>query len=239
MLTFSVKLSSKITRSSYGTVRKLTSSACKYAAAKTPSTRNGRNANQETKKIVVDPEWKPALDLPKYKHVPTHLQDKIGDIRWLAPKTILQRQVQLGVEDALNDDGRKGLVDPNSSDYIIPGSVVLVEYKYDYSAESPTFFCGILLDSVYKANMSSLLIRSQIMGSSVEIRFPIYAPTVQKIHVLQMASKPRSGKITDPAFYLRESPEKAIVEWKDLEKMASSFKTQKKMDSDILSLNLD
>ncbi|KAJ3027619.1 UNVERIFIED_CONTAM: hypothetical protein HDU68_003492, partial [Siphonaria sp. JEL0065] len=102
-------------------------------------------------------------------------------------------------------DNRTALFDPANQDRIEPGSIVLVDQLSSRSAPRKLSFAGVLLNIKRRGILSTITVRNYVLGTGVEVVYPIYSPMVTRIKVLKRV-KPGFSNGADQVNYLREKP---------------------------------
>ncbi|KAJ3386708.1 hypothetical protein HDU84_001330 [Entophlyctis sp. JEL0112] len=105
-------------------------------------------------------------------------------------------------------DNRSALFAKRGPESVEPGSVLLVEQLSSRSSPRKLAFAGVLLNIKRRGILSSFTLRNYVMGTGVEMVYPIYSPMVSRIKVLKRVS-PGWSKGRDEANFLRTKPSKA------------------------------
>ncbi|KAJ3117313.1 hypothetical protein HDU96_007219 [Phlyctochytrium bullatum] len=129
----------------------------------------------------------------------------------------LLRSLDLEHRQRHDFDNRTSIFSRNSKEAVEPGSILLVEQITSRSAPRKVTFAGVLIAIKRKGIMSSFTLRNYILGTGVEMVFPIYAPSVTKIKVLKRAEGFAKGK--DNIFHIRSRPALAPVSFNKIPDM--------------------
>ena len=82
-------------------------------------------------------------------------------------------------------DHNTSLIDGEGA--VEPGSVLLVEQISSRSSPRTSLFAGVLVSVKRKGITSSFTLRNYVLGTGVEMVFPLYSPMVTRIKVLKRA----------------------------------------------------
>ncbi|KAI9342806.1 hypothetical protein BDR26DRAFT_793217, partial [Obelidium mucronatum] len=115
-------------------------------------------------------------------------------------------------------DARTALFARGSPERIEPGSIVLVEQLSSRSAPRKLAFAGVLLNVKRRGILSTITVRNYVLGTGVEVVYPIYSPMVSRIKVLKPV-KPGFSKGADQVNYLREKPSSAPLSFGSVEEL--------------------
>ncbi|KAJ3033841.1 hypothetical protein HDU99_010772, partial [Rhizoclosmatium hyalinum] len=115
-------------------------------------------------------------------------------------------------------DARTALFEKDSPDAIEPGSVVLVEQLSSRSSPRKLAFAGVLLNVKRRGILSTITVRNYVLGTGVEVVYPIYSPMVSRIKVLKRVS-PGWSKGADQVNFLREKPGSAPLSFGGIEEL--------------------
>ncbi len=132
------------------------------------------------------------------------------------------------------DNSKTALVSRNNPESIKPGMVLSIFTYNNYPALTPiSVFSGYLI-SIKRAGIeTSLRLRSQVMRVGVEMRFPLYAPSIKEIRVIKKEppKKIRRAKL----FYMRtEKHDRGPVDnmvRQDRERREALERERKKMEA--------
>ncbi|KAI8923042.1 translation protein SH3-like domain-containing protein [Entophlyctis helioformis] len=125
--------------------------------------------------------------LPDVRGIPPRELELHDDRRAHKPQRVLLRAIDLEHRVRFDADGRTQLMSRESPSALQTGSIVLVEYVNSRSKARKQYFAGVLMEIRRKGIMSSIVLRNYVMGTGVEMLFPVYSPMVQRIKVLQPA----------------------------------------------------
>lgn len=112
-------------------------------------------------------------------------------------------------------DNRTALFSSRSKDRIQPGSIVLVERITSKSRGTKQLFVGVLIGIRRAGIGSTFTVRSYVMKTGVEMKFPVYSPMVTKIQVLRKADGFKKAKL----YYLRDQPHKVFDKVENFKKV--------------------
>ncbi|KAI8617115.1 translation protein SH3-like domain-containing protein, partial [Chytriomyces sp. MP71] len=102
-------------------------------------------------------------------------------------------------------DNRTALFARDSPDAIEPGSIVLVEQISSRSSPRKLAFAGILLAVNRRGLLSTITVRNYVLGTGVEVVYPVYSPMVTRIKVLKRV-QPGFANGKDNVKFLRDKP---------------------------------
>ncbi|KAJ3329598.1 hypothetical protein HDU76_007580 [Blyttiomyces sp. JEL0837] len=161
---------------------------------------------------------KPAVDrLPNVAGIPPNAIDLPNDPNGHYAGRQLLRAIDLDHRQRHDFDNRTELFRKGSPDAIEPGSVVLIEQASSRSSPRKLTFAGVLIAINRKGIMSSITVRNYVMGTGVEMVFPIYSPMVTKIKVLKSVKGFAKGE--DQIFRIRDRPSLAPLSYKTIDDM--------------------
>ncbi|KAJ3070402.1 hypothetical protein HDU98_006586 [Podochytrium sp. JEL0797] len=130
----------------------------------------------------------------------------------------LLRAIDADMRKRHDMDARAALFNKDSPDAVEPGSVLLVEQISSRSSPRKLAFAGVLLNIKRKGLLSSITIRNYVLGTAVELVYPIYSPMVTRIKVLKRVNKGWSNG-ADQVNFLREKPSNAPLSFGQIEEM--------------------
>ncbi|KAI9208213.1 translation protein SH3-like domain-containing protein [Polychytrium aggregatum] len=128
----------------------------------------------------------------------------------------LMRSIEHENRDRYDLDGRGELFDRNSPHSVEPGSVLLVEQVTSRSRPKTQVFAGILIAIRRKGIRTTFVLRNYVLGTGVEMTFPLYSPMVKRIKVLKGVRGAVDG---DDMLYIRDEPAKAPFSFSMIDEM--------------------
>ncbi|KAJ3119444.1 hypothetical protein HK100_000317 [Physocladia obscura] len=142
-------------------------------------------------------------------------------------------------------DNRVALFAKGGPEAVEPGSVLLVEQLSSRSSPRKLAFAGVLLNINRRGILSSFTLRNYVLGSAVELVFPIYSPMVSRIKVLKRVN-PGFASGSDQVNYLRRNPAAAplsfgapidelVLRNSETERKRSQIRTQQNLNNQLLS----
>eukprot|EP00842_Homolaphlyctis_polyrhiza_P003367 jgi/Hompol1/4030/HPOL_003442-RA len=150
---------------------------------------------------------KPALEqLPDVRGILPEDLDLHSDRRHRKSHRVLLRAIDLEHRVRHDMDGRTQLISKDSPTAMKTGSIVLIEYVNARSKARKQYFAGVLMAIRRKGIMSSIVLRNYLMGTGVEILYPIYSPMILKIKVLQPAAPELAEENSDDISWIRTKP---------------------------------
>ncbi|KAL2918572.1 structural constituent of ribosome [Polyrhizophydium stewartii] len=193
-----------------------------------PARRSGApNAHVDADDGEALPYFKPKQALERLPNVvgirPRDLELH-ADRRERHPNRVLMRAVDLEHRVRHDMDGRTQLITRGSPQAIPTGSVVMIEYVNSRSKARKQYFAGVLMEIRRKGIMSSLVLRNFVMGTGVEMLFPLYSPMIQKIRMLQPAAPELAARNKDSITWIREKPCPG-VDYTKIEEMVARYRT--------------
>ncbi|KAJ3410656.1 hypothetical protein HDV05_003512 [Chytridiales sp. JEL 0842] len=123
------------------------------------------------------------------------------------PGRRLLREIDLDHRARHDFDNRTKMFAEGSPDAVEPGSVILVEQASSRSSPRKLMFAGVLMAVKRKGILSSITVRNYVLGTGIEMVFPIYSPMVTRIKVLKKVEGFSGGK--HQVYFLRKTPSKA------------------------------
>ncbi|KAJ3238974.1 hypothetical protein HDU81_006789 [Chytriomyces hyalinus] len=130
----------------------------------------------------------------------------------------LLRSIDADLRKRHDTDNRTALFTKGSPEAIEPGSIILVEQISSRSSPRKLAFAGVLLNVKRRGVLSSITVRNYVLGTGVEVVYPIYSPMVTRIKVLKRV-KPGFSKGGDQVNFLREKPGAAPLSFNAIEEM--------------------
>ncbi|TPX45961.1 hypothetical protein SeLEV6574_g03529 [Synchytrium endobioticum] len=132
------------------------------------------------------PPFRPADPGPKLPPPIPH-GDCYDHIYKRRPGGVLMRRINADLTSRYDSDGRSILLDRKAhpDQAIAPGSVLLLEQIQSRTKPIKTIFAGVLTDVRRKGIGSSFAIRYTLLGTTVEMRLPLYSPLLTRIKVLK------------------------------------------------------
>ncbi|KAJ3102673.1 hypothetical protein HDU97_000370 [Phlyctochytrium planicorne] len=168
--------------------------------------------------------------LPPFQPKPP-LDNKLPDVRRISPYNLgisydprgrpsgrrLLRAIDFENRQRHDFDNRAELISRNSPNAVEPGSILMVEQISSRSAPRKLTFAGVLISIKRTGIMSSITLRNYILGTGVEMVFPVFSPSVTKIKVLKRATGFAKGK--DNIYHIRSRPALAPVSFNKIPEM--------------------
>lgn len=122
-----------------------------------------------------------------------HPQQKKG------PQSLI-RSIDLENRFRYDRDGRhEAFFGDNAT--IKPGCVLLVDQITSRTAPQTKYFAGVLLGVRKRGIMSNMVLRGVVMGTGVEMVFPLFSPMISKLTVLKQPPEQVSGM--DACYWIR------------------------------------
>ncbi|KAJ3168768.1 hypothetical protein HDU87_000927 [Geranomyces variabilis] len=144
----------------------------------------------------------------------------------------LLRSIDVDLRARLDMDKRAELFAPGSPTAVEPGSILLIEQVTSRSRPRKQVFAGVLIAIRRKGVMSNIVVRNYVLGTGVEMVFPIYSPSVARIKVLKRVTGVVRG---DNMYYLRDKPSASPLGFTKIDEMVVRDREQerrtKKMQS--------
>ncbi|KAJ3172935.1 hypothetical protein HDU88_004390 [Geranomyces variabilis] len=144
----------------------------------------------------------------------------------------LLRSIDVDLRARLDLDKRAELFAPGSPTAVEPGSILLIEQVTSRSRPRKQVFAGVLIAIRRKGVMSNIVVRNYVLGTGVEMVFPIYSPSVARIKVLKRVTGVVRG---DNMYYLRDKPSASPLSFTKIDEMVVRDREQerrtKKMQS--------
>ena len=157
--------------------------------------------------------------LPDVHLKPVKLLNLTPEDKWKRPSRELMRSIDVDHRLRHDFDGRSEMFgDRGGAQAVEPGSILLVEQVSCRSSPRKMAFAGVLLSITRKGIMSSITLRNYVLGTGVEMVFPIYSPMVTRIKVLKRVQE-GFAKGRDDVFELRERPALAPFGFGEIEGM--------------------
>ncbi|KAJ3212842.1 hypothetical protein HDU67_003583 [Dinochytrium kinnereticum] len=150
------------------------------------------------------PKPAPANRLPNVKGMSPWKLEIPYDPRGRPSGRRLMRSIDFENRQRHDFDNRTELFSRHSATAVEPGSIIMVEQISSRSAPRTQTFAGVLISIKRKGILSSITLRNYILGTGVEMVFPIYSPSVTRIKVLKRAVGFAKGK--DNIFHIRSRP---------------------------------
>ncbi|RKO87425.1 translation protein SH3-like domain-containing protein, partial [Blyttiomyces helicus] len=100
-------------------------------------------------------------------------------------------------------DNRESLFKYGASTAVQPGSVLLVERIASRSQPRPIAFAGVLIAIRRRGIMTNITLRNYVLGTGVEMVFPIFSPLITRIKVLRRVTGMTDS---DRLYWLRQKP---------------------------------
>ncbi|TPX57723.1 hypothetical protein PhCBS80983_g03659 [Powellomyces hirtus] len=144
----------------------------------------------------------------------------------------LMRSIDVELRSRLDMDERAELFRPGSPTAVEPGSILLIEQVTSRSRPRKQVFAGVLIAIRRKGVMSNIIVRNYVLGTGVEMVFPIFSPSVSRIKVLRRITGLVKG---DNMYYLRDRPSASPLGYSKIDEMVVRDREQerrtKKMQS--------
>ncbi|KAJ3043923.1 hypothetical protein HDV00_003963 [Rhizophlyctis rosea] len=116
-------------------------------------------------------------------------------------------------------DGRRPLfLNNRSPDFVQPGSIVLVEQLASRSRPRKQVFAGVVLGYKNTGIMRKIVLRNYVLGTGVEMEFPVFSPMVRRIKVLKRVSG-MVGPGAEDIYWLRDRPEASPLAFDQIDQM--------------------
>jgi large subunit ribosomal protein L19 len=114
---------------------------------------------------------------------------------WKMPWNATIRSANLRLEEQLDQDGRKALFDPTSPTRVEPGSIIMVEQISSRTRPRKMVFSGVLINVRWRGVGSTFVIRNFVLGTGVEVMYPVYSPMITNIKVLKRVNGTSTRKV--------------------------------------------
>ncbi|KAI9102728.1 translation protein SH3-like domain-containing protein [Phlyctochytrium arcticum] len=128
----------------------------------------------------------------------------------------LMQSISNYLVNRLDVDGREQLMRGGSASGVEPGSVLMVEYITSRSRPRTQIFAGVLVAIRRKDVMTNIILRNYVLGTGVEMVFPIFSPNIKSIKVLKKVTGVSEG---DNIYWLRDKPSSSPVAFTKIDEM--------------------
>jgi ribosomal protein L19 len=163
---------------------------------------------------------KPTIgSLPKVHRIPPSKLNLQHHPRYKYPCQTLMRSIDVENRFRMDFDDRSELF--FGKDCVAVGSIILVDQIQSRDGNQVKSFAGVYLGKNNKGLMSSIVVRSLVMGVGVEQRIPIYSPMVSRFVVLKES---RFEKVENVYFLRKEKSD--LVDFEEIENLMIKFKNQ-------------
>lgn len=135
----------------------------------------------------------------------------------------IRRTLDLEHRIRFDPDGRSMLFARRSAKALTPGSMVAVETAASVSNPTRSIIIGYIVAIRRKGGMgSNFVVRTTVMGTGVEVMFPVYSPLVTKIEVLQRSEEFQRSKL----YYLKSAEPRSLASetFKRMDQRVEEFK---------------
>ncbi|KAJ3021101.1 hypothetical protein HKX48_009196 [Thoreauomyces humboldtii] len=204
-----------------------------------PSPRTSEESNAYIDSLFPPSGQEEEVEPPLPPFFPRPATGPLPDLRGLSPKDLqlpydprgryhgarLLRQIDVEMRTRLDLDRRAELFRPGSPDAIEPGSVLLVEQVTSRSRPRTQVFAGVLIAIRRKGVMSNIIVRNYVLGTGVEMVFPIFSPSVKRIKVLKRVTGVVTG---DTMYYLRDKPSASPLGFTKIDEMVIRDREQER-----------
>ncbi|KAI9332432.1 hypothetical protein DFJ73DRAFT_62117 [Zopfochytrium polystomum] len=189
-------------------------------------TSRARSRKQARRKSTADDEGDalpffypkpPTGPLPKIGHLKPQQVGLPDEPRRNRESHQLLRAIDVDHRARHDFDGRTELFAAGSPTAVEPGSVLLVEQISCRSSPRKMAFAGVLIAVSRKGLMSTITLKNYVLGTGVEMVFPIYSPMVTRIKVLKRVEGFAKGR--DNVYALRDRPALAPLSFSSIDGM--------------------
>jgi ribosomal protein L19 len=161
---------------------------------------------------------KPAIGrLPVIKNIRPEALNLPFHPRYKYPAQTLLRSIDVEQRFRLDYDSRTKLFE----DKIKPGSIILIDQITSRKTNQTKSFAGVFLGKTKRGVMSSIVLKSKVMGVGIEMKIPIYSPMVKRFVVLKDSP---FDDIKDCYFLREEKSDK--IDFDEIENLMIKFKNQ-------------
>jgi ribosomal protein L19 len=107
---------------------------------------------------------------------------------------------------------------------IKPGCILLVDQITSRLNPQVKYFAGVVLGIRESGITSNIVLKGLVMGTGVEMTFPIFSPMISNFTVLQ---EPPANLLGQPACYwIRDRPRESGIDFGAIEFMVTKYKNQ-------------
>ncbi|KAJ3080189.1 hypothetical protein HK102_003233 [Quaeritorhiza haematococci] len=123
--------------------------------------------------------------LQNMEHVRPEELELPPHIRWQRPNKALMRSIDVDLRTRYDFDERAKLFSSSSPDSVPLGSILLVEQVSSRTQPRVQTFAGVLVSIRRKGVSSNFTLRNYVLGTGIEMMFPVFSPMITRIRVLR------------------------------------------------------